>query len=223
MRWPRELWICLGISIVLHGLLFVAMELKRADFGVRQTQTQEAEGAVTLSLVIVTPETPAPVVTAPPKVQPPPKEEPVTAEPVVLPAIPFLPMPAPEPPASQTISAPAPAITVKPEVHVPAKNISAPAPPSAVEAKPNYLRNPPPLYPEAARRKHQEGLVILAVTVTPEGQASRVSIKKSSGFPILDNAAVQAVQNWEFQPARLGPLSLESQIEIPVHFELTGR
>jgi protein TonB len=199
------------------------MELKRADFGVRQTQTQEAEGAVTLSLVIVTPETPAPVVTAPPKVQPPPKEEPVTAEPVVLPAIPFLPMPAPEPPASQTISAPAPAITVKPEVHVPAKNISAPAPPSTVEAKPNYLRNPPPLYPEAARRKHQDGLVILAVTVTPEGQASRVSIKKSSGFPILDNAAVQAVQNWEFQPARLGPLALESQIEIPVHFELTGR
>jgi len=219
MRWSKPLLICFGISIVLHGLLFLALELKGPSFGVRQTKTHETEGPVTLTLVteVVTPDAPAlPVATVTPQVvAPPPK-----VEPVIAPVLPVLPAPSPKPPASEVVSMQAPAIAVKPEMNAPVKTAS---PPPAVEAKPDYLRNPPPVYPEAARRKHQEGLVVLAVTVTPQGHASEVKIKKSSGYPILDHAALEAVRNWEFQPARLGPLALESQIEIPVHFELTGR
>lgn len=90
-----------------------------------------------------------------------------------------------------------------------------------VEAKPNYLKNPEPDYPELARRRHQEGLVVLVVKVTAQGRAERVEIKKSSGFSLLDDAALEAVRDWEFQPARLGALALESEIEVPVRFELT--
>ena len=89
-----------------------------------------------------------------------------------------------------------------------------------VEAKPNYLKNPEPDYPELARRRHQEGLVLLAVKVTAQGRAGLVEIKKSSGFPLLDDAAVEAVRDWEFDPARLGALTFASEIEVPVHFKL---
>jgi protein TonB len=90
-----------------------------------------------------------------------------------------------------------------------------------IRAKPNYLKNPEPVYPELARRRRQEGLVLLAVKITAQGRAERVEIKKSSGFSLLDNAAVEAVCDWEFQPARIGSLALESEIEVPVRFELT--
>jgi outer membrane biosynthesis protein TonB len=50
-------------------------------------------------------------------------------------------------------------------------------------AKPNYLKNPEPSYPPLARRRHQEGLVLLAVKVTAQGPPAEVALKQSSGFP----------------------------------------
>lgn len=38
---------------------------------------------------------------------------------------------------------------------------------------------------------------------------------------MLNEAAVQAVRNWEFEPARVGRLAMESEIEVPVGFKLT--
>ena len=88
-------------------------------------------------------------------------------------------------------------------------------------AKPNYLKNPEPSYPPLARRRHQEGLVLLTVKVTAQGRASEVVLKQSSGFSLLDDAALQAVRDWEFEPARIGPFAMESEIEVPVRFKLT--
>jgi protein TonB len=96
-----------------------------------------------------------------------------------------------------------------------------PPPPPVVSTQPDYLRNPAPVYPASARRRHEEGLVILTVTVTTEGHAAGVTIKKSSGFKLLDEAALEAVENWEFEPARMGPVALESEVEVPIRFELT--
>lgn len=89
-------------------------------------------------------------------------------------------------------------------------------------ATPIYRVNPEPPYPATARRRRQEGLVLLAVRVTSQGRASRIELKQSSGFPALDEAAWQAVRGWEFEPARLGALAVESEIEVPVRFKLTN-
>jgi periplasmic protein TonB len=89
-----------------------------------------------------------------------------------------------------------------------------------VKARPNYLKNPEPIYPLAARRRHQEGLVLLAVIATTRGRAARVEVKQSSRFPLLDETAIQAVRGWEFEPARIGALAVESEIEVPVRFKL---
>lgn len=88
------------------------------------------------------------------------------------------------------------------------------------EARPGYFRNPPPLYPEAARQEGQEGLVLLAVTVSEAGLTKAVSLAQSSGFQILDDAAAAAVRKWKFKPARINGIKVESEVEVPLQFKL---
>lgn len=90
----------------------------------------------------------------------------------------------------------------------------------ARSARPHTLSNPAPAYPEAARRARQEGLVLLEVAVSSEGRAARVDVRDSSGYPILDRAAREAVRDWRFQPARFGAVAVESVVEVPVRFRL---
>jgi protein TonB len=90
----------------------------------------------------------------------------------------------------------------------------------ATSAKPDYLRNPPPEYPEDARIAHQEGVAILFVDVSENGMALNVSLHQSSGYRKLDEAALRAVKNWKFKPAMLGGLPVRSQVEVPVRFKL---
>lgn len=85
----------------------------------------------------------------------------------------------------------------------------------------NYLLNPKPVYPLAARRRREEGVVVLAVQVNREGFPNRIQIVQSSRFQMLDEAAVRAVNQWRFTPARLGRLAVTSQIQVPIRFKLS--
>jgi protein TonB len=80
--------------------------------------------------------------------------------------------------------------------------------------------NPKPPYPPEARRLGQQGRVLLEVQVGADGRAISVSVKRSSGFPALDSAAVQGVQRWTFEPARVGGLPVASRADVPVNFSL---
>ncbi|MGH7739784.1 MAG: energy transducer TonB [bacterium] len=86
--------------------------------------------------------------------------------------------------------------------------------------KPAYFRNPPPPYPEQARRLKEEGLVRLAVEVDAQGNVTSVSVSKSSGFSDLDEAALDTVKNWEFKPAHLAGIAVSTSVNIPVLFRL---
>lgn len=83
-----------------------------------------------------------------------------------------------------------------------------------------YLRNPPPRYPPAARRNSEEGTVVLRVLVTTDGTASRTELDRSSGSTSLDSAALEAVRNWRFVPARRGAQNIEDWVRVPVVFRL---
>lgn len=85
----------------------------------------------------------------------------------------------------------------------------------------NYLFNPPPAYPAEARHRRQAGLVVLTVQVEREGLPSSVQVRQSSGSASRDRAAVDAVRSWRFTPAKLGILTVASQIEVPVRFKLS--
>ena len=85
---------------------------------------------------------------------------------------------------------------------------------------PIYLATPEPTYPLAAQHRRQEGNVLLSVKVSAQGKPARVALAQSSGFPLLDEAAIAAVRRWEFAPARVGLQAVAADIEVPVNFAL---
>jgi protein TonB len=92
-------------------------------------------------------------------------------------------------------------------------------------AAPRYggadLSNPRPRYPYLARRRGQEGRVLLRVEVTAAGDAAAVSLRQSSGYRLLDDAAVEAVRKWRFAPASRGGHPVAGSVDVPVSFKLT--
>jgi len=84
------------------------------------------------------------------------------------------------------------------------------------------LSNPRPRYPPSARRKRAQGRVLLAVVVTKSGRASSVRIRKSSGFQLLDQAALKAVKRWRFRPATRNGQPVRSRVIVPITFKLKG-
>jgi protein TonB len=88
-------------------------------------------------------------------------------------------------------------------------------------ARPAYGSNPRPPYPLAARRLGHEGRVLLEVVVTPDGRAARVSVRESSGHPMLDRSAADTVRTrWRFIPARRDGVPVESTVTVPIRFRI---
>lgn len=84
-----------------------------------------------------------------------------------------------------------------------------------------YLNNPAPEYPKLAKRMGEEGRVILKVLVSATGLSETVSVERSSGFERLDQAAIDAVKQWRFVPARKGGQALSAFVLVPLKFSLT--
>lgn len=83
-----------------------------------------------------------------------------------------------------------------------------------------YLNNPAPRYPPAARRLGLQGTVVLRVWVNTEGKPEQVEIAQSSGAEPLDEAAINAVREWSFVPARQGDKAVTAAVDVPVRFRL---
>jgi len=67
---------------------------------------------------------------------------------------------------------------------------------------PRILRKVDPVYPEQGRLEGWEGIVKVRFQVLTTGKTDTVQIESSSGFALLDEAAVDAVQQWQFIPAK---------------------
>lgn len=228
MQKPSQLQISFCVSVLFHAALFGGYQVFKPDAVKPAIQQEDSPIILTLIAAPNDPVAPTPIIKVVAPVQPLPLERPVEkAVPVETVKQPTLPEPEPVVPIPQPSQV---VVVAKPVTQMEFQgDASSPKPgrdattlqaQPGLKAKPNYLKNPEPVYPETARRRHQEGLVLLAVKVTAQGRAARVEIKKTSGFPLLDNAAVQAVRDWEFEPARLGSLALESEIEVPLRFQL---
>lgn len=101
----------------------------------------------------------------------------------------------------------------------PAPAVAAAPRPTRV-AQPDYLRNPPPVYPETARQKKEQGIVYVWVKISPAGSVEMARVVRSSGFADLDQSAATAVEHWRFHPALAGVKPVESQAVVPVRFYL---
>lgn len=80
--------------------------------------------------------------------------------------------------------------------------------------------NRPPVYPPEARRRRQSGTVLVHLLIEADGRVSKATITSSSGFPLLDRAALKAVTSWRFSPATSGGIAIRCEADLPVEFVL---
>ncbi|BBB89422.1 energy transducer TonB [Methylomusa anaerophila] len=67
---------------------------------------------------------------------------------------------------------------------------------------PSILSRVEPAYPEPDRQAGREGTVVLKIQILANGRPGSITVHNSSGFALLDEAAVAAVRQWQFIPAR---------------------
>ncbi|MEE4149438.1 energy transducer TonB [Pseudomonas viridiflava] len=156
------------------------------------------------------PPPPAPV--EPPKPATPtpkPATRPVPVKPQAKPQVAEKPVAPPTPPAPQTVAKAAPAPAPSPEPRT-----------TAPIGRAGYLNNPPPVYPPAAAKRHQQGTTLLRVHVLASGHPDQVEVAQTSGFPALDDAAKAAVRQWSFTPAKRGDTPVDGWVNVPLAFTL---
>jgi len=90
----------------------------------------------------------------------------------------------------------------------------------SVRVAPRYRFAPLPPYPALARSRGWQGEVELWVHVAADGRVLEARVNDSSGFELLDRAAVDTVGRWRFHPARIGKTPVATEIRVPVCFRL---
>ena len=85
-------------------------------------------------------------------------------------------------------------------------------------ARPIKRDNPP--YPRVAKREGWEGTVVLRMNISADGDVGKVTIQESSGYPALDESAMQSAKTWRFDPAKDGEFSVSAVVFAPVTFNL---
>lgn len=101
-------------------------------------------------------------------------------------------------------------------------NGAGPAPPpqprvvATVPAHATY--SPGPRYPMLATENHVEGDVQIQAQIDSRGRASHMKVL--SGPPLLYQAAMEALRQWKFEPARLDNTPVDSQTVVTIQFRL---
>jgi len=84
---------------------------------------------------------------------------------------------------------------------------------------PRLVREVKPRYTEAARRQAVEGEVVVEVVVRRDGRVGDVRVMQRLGAG-LDEQAVEAVRQWQFEPARRLGTPVDVLVEVAVEFRL---
>ncbi len=80
-----------------------------------------------------------------------------------------------------------------------------------------------PQYPREAMRARIEGLVVLSCVVTPEGTVGPVRVVRSLDPDLgLDRAAIDALKQWRFEPARKDGTAVPFLTTIEMTFSLSS-
>lgn len=77
-----------------------------------------------------------------------------------------------------------------------------------------------PVYGAASVQSHEQGVVALRVLVDEHGRATQVHLAESSGFPRLDQSAINAAKRYRFTPQVEGPGQGQSWMTVKLEFDL---
>ncbi|WP_432468274.1 energy transducer TonB [Agarivorans sp. Z349TD_8] len=91
-----------------------------------------------------------------------------------------------------------------------------------LNSQPQFAHPPKaPVYPRLAKKRGQQGKVIVEVWLDPKGRQIKREISTSSGISSLDQAALNAVQQWPFKPLVIDGQAQMSRVFIPIKFKLS--
>lgn len=237
---PSRYLICAAVSAVLHSAIWLHTPVQPAF----AMSTEDAPQTMTLRLMATPPPSmsqpkPQPEEKLEPKKQPKPEVKP-EPKPVKKPEVKPKPVPKPEPKPDpkpepdkpsepeQVEREPLKNEPLEQEVK-PEKTVQKPTPTAATQdaGKPVMVERPsfrvkptPPRYPRVAKRKGQQGVVMIEVWLDEQGRQTRLEIAESSGFETLDEAAITAVKAWQFKGHSINGQSMASRLKVPVRFEL---
>ena len=87
-----------------------------------------------------------------------------------------------------------------------------------------YKSRKAPPYPKVALDKHEQGTVVLKITVDPQGNVQGVQVESEKSAPSqeLRQAAMAAAAQWKFNPGTHKGKPVGGTIEIPVNFSLNA-
>ena len=181
-RTPRKHVVGLAVVVVLHGLLFWAI-----NSGLARKFVKVIKGPVEAVLLEETkPDIPPPPPPPPPKNLPPPP-------------------PSYVPPVDIQVAAPTPANAIAAVSNTPQP--VAPPSPAPVSSAPvvtaaviSASSCEKPEYPSASKRLEEEGTVQLKFLVGADGKVLESAVEKSSGFRRLGEAARAGLSKCQFKP-----------------------
>ena len=84
--------------------------------------------------------------------------------------------------------------------------------------EPRKTRHVNPVYPRDAVAARIKGVVILECTISPQGKVVHVRTLRS--VPMLDDAAIEAVRQWEYTPTLLNGVPVPVIMTVTVNFKL---
>ena len=224
MRVPNRLTGSLPASIAVHLALLVLIFVIPLTAEVALPVPPAAMDAYVRAIPVPPmPPAPAPRVGAHPIVEP--SRAPIAAPPAIVPERnevsrrPFI-------EGGIDLAAPAAGAPLG-DISTSAANVTPPPPPPRQDAPvragellraPRKILDVRPVYPPLARVANVQGTVVLEAVLDRDGRVSGVRVVQS--VPLLDEAAMAAVRQWQYTPSTLHGVPVEVLMTITVRFTL---
>jgi protein TonB len=95
---------------------------------------------------------------------------------------------------------------------------AAPVRPGGDLVAPTRIKGVQPVYPAIAQAARVQGIVIVEAIIGTDGKVRDARVLRS--IPLLDQAAIEAVRQWEYTPSRLNGVPVPVLMTVTVTFTL---
>ncbi len=91
----------------------------------------------------------------------------------------------------------------------------------SLDVPPKVIKQTKPVYPWAMRANGMRGEVFISFVVDIEGGVRQVGVLRSNN-PYFDEAAIEAVRQWRFEPGKKNGRVVNARMQVPIIFSIIG-
>lgn len=91
----------------------------------------------------------------------------------------------------------------------------------SVDAPPRPTYQAPVSYPRGARSQGVQGYVVLSLLISAAGEIEKVQVLEAEPAGVFDQAAIEGVRNWRFEPAQYQGRNVKVWARQRVRFDLS--